>query len=206
MTSNFERPYRKRLKQQGLIYFGGEEQEINIKNLSLSGALAELKGDMENKSIKDIFENLKQSTTVDLYLPEMGLNGECEVIRADLIKDKILLAFEFKNISYDTDNLVYSRRAYRKKIKGRGKILLNGHYYDFDTVNVSVDGLMIHLNEVTDVREGTVTVFELEPLELNGDIKVIWAERLEKGQTLIGLQFLNMENTVIKGIPRFAKQ
>lgn len=205
MASISERPYRKILKQQGLIYFGGEEQEIHVKNLSISGVLAELKSGAKNKNMKGIFENLKQSTALDLYLPEMGLNGECEVIRVDMIKDKILLALEFKNISYDTDNFVYSRKAYRKKIKGGGKILLNGNYYDFDTVNASVDGLMILLNKVVDVQDGTVTVFELEQLELNGDIKVIWVEHLENDKTLIGLQFLNMENTVIKGIPRFAK-
>ncbi|MGR8980671.1 MAG: PilZ domain-containing protein [Gammaproteobacteria bacterium] len=206
MASILQRPYRKMLKQRGLIYFGGEEREIHVKNLSLSGVLAELKSGAKNNPIKDIFDNLKQSTAVDLFLPEMGLNGECEVIRVDMIKDKILLALEFKHISYDTDNFVYSRKAYRKKLKGRGKILLNGIYYDFDTVNVSVDGLMVQLNDVVKVKDGTVTVFELEQLELNGEIKVIWIEHLENDKTLIGLQFLTMENTVIKGIPRFAER
>ena len=93
----------------------------------------------------------------------MGLNGECEVIRVDLIKDKILLALEFKNISYDTDNIVYSRKAYRKKIKGHGKILLNGNYCDFDTVNVSGDGLMIQLNEFITLGQSISIVANPQP-------------------------------------------
>jgi len=38
---------------------------------------------------------------IDLYLPEMRLNGEAEVVRADMEGDRIMLALEFKNISYD---------------------------------------------------------------------------------------------------------
>ena len=71
MGSKIERPYRKNLKLKGLIYFGGEEQEIIVKNLSLTGLLAELKRKTGNNDIKTIFNNLKHSTTLDIYLPDM---------------------------------------------------------------------------------------------------------------------------------------
>jgi len=206
MNLVLDRPYRKNLMSHGLIFMGGEEQEITIKDLSLTGVLAELKREQAgSKDAKEIFNLLSASTTIDLYLPEIRLAGEAEVVRVDMVNDHILLALEFKSVAYDADNQLYKRKAYRKNMAAPGKILLNGEYRDFKTVNVSVDGLMISLAESIDVEVGQVTVFEFEQLELDGEIKVMWAERTADGGTLLGLQYVHMEKTTVKGIPRFAR-
>ncbi|MGZ5027364.1 MAG: PilZ domain-containing protein [Methylobacter sp.] len=203
MNLDLNRPYRKKLMSKGLIYMGGEEQEITIKDLSLSGVLAELKP--SGKDAKAFFNILKESTLIDLYLPEMRLAGEVEVVRVDMHEDHLALALEFRNVSYDVDNQLYKRKVYRKNMVAPGKILLNGEYRDFTTVNVSVDGLMIRLEEFIDVKPGEVTIFEFERLGLDGDIKVIWVEHPADAGTLMGLQYVHMEKTEIKGIPRFAR-
>jgi hypothetical protein len=205
MNSELNRPYRKNLMSRGLIYMGGEEREITVKDLSLTGVLAELKGDQINSNAKDIFNMLSASTIIDLYLPEMRLAGEAEVVRVDMLTDHISLALEFKNVSYDVDNQLYKRKVYRKNMVAPGRILLNGEYRDFTTVNVSVDGLMINLTEAVVVEPGEITVFEFERLGLEGEIKLIWVEQTADAGTLIGLQYVNMEKTEIKGIPRFAR-
>lgn len=206
MNLDLNRPYRKNLMSHGLIYMGGEEQEITIKDLSLTGVLAELKADQASaRDAKDIFNMLSASTTIDLYLPEMRLAGEAEVVRVDMLNDHILLALEFRNITYDVDNQLYKRKVHRKNMTVPGRILLDGEYHEFNTVNVSVDGLMITLAESIAVEAGEITVFEIERLELEGEIKVIWAERTAEGGILLGLQYVHMEKTVIKGIPRFAR-
>ncbi len=204
MESYVERSYRKNLKLHGLIYFGGEEQNIVVKNLSITGLLAELQSKSSN--INDIFNNLKLSTRIDLFLPEMNLTGEAEVIRVDMVNDSILIALEFKNLSYESDNFLYSRREYRKRLQGSGRILLNGDYHDFNTVNVSVVGLMIQLDKKIEVEEGSITAFEFNQLQLDGEIKIIWVEHIGDNDTLMGLQYLNKENAVIKGVPRFSRQ
>jgi hypothetical protein len=203
MNLDLNRPYRKKLMSKGLIYMGGEEQEITIKDLSLSGVLAELKS--SGKDAKAIFNILKESTLIDLYLPEMRLAGEVEVVRVDMHEDHLALALEFRNVSYDIDNQLYKRKVYRKNMVAPGKILLHGEYRDFTTVNVSVDGLMIRLEEFIDVKPGEVTIFEFERLGLDGEIKVIWIEHPADAGTLMGLQYVHMEKTEIKGIPRFAR-
>ena len=146
------------------------------------------------------------STIIDLYLPEMRLAGEVEVVRADIEDGHILLALEFKNIAYDIDKDLNKRKAYRKNMPDPGKILLNGEYHFFTTVNVSVEGLMICLSEAISVEEGTITRFEFKRLELEGKIKVIWVDPISDDRTLMGLQYINMEKNAIKGIPRFALQ
>ncbi|MCK9395464.1 MAG: PilZ domain-containing protein [Methylobacter sp.] len=205
MKLDVNRSYRKKLMSRGLIYMGGEEREITIKDLSLTGVLAELRGDQISNDAKDIFNMLSESTVIDLYLPEMRLAGEAEVVRVDMLADHILLAVEFKNVSYDVDNQLYKRKVYRKNMAAPGKILLNGEYREFTTVNVSVDGLMINLAEPIAVEPGEITMFEFERLGLEGEIKVIWVERTADAGILIGLQYVNMEKTAIKGIPRFAR-
>jgi hypothetical protein len=207
MNSKIKRSYRKNLKLHGLIYFGGQEQNILVKNLSITGLLAELQGPPGGlPTIQEIFNTLKCSTVADLFLPEMNLTGEAEIIRVDMLKDSILIAMEFKNISFENDNFLYSRKEYRKKLQGPGKILLNGQYHEFNTINVSVVGLMIQINKKIEVKEGIITVFSLNRLELNGDIRVIWVEHLPNDETLLGLQYLDMENTLIKGVPHFSSK
>lgn len=204
MNSKIKRSFRKNLKLHGLIYFGGQEQNIIVKNLSITGLFAELQSSPAGPAtINEIFNTLKCSTIVDLFLPEMNLTGEAEIIRVDMAKDSILIALEFKNISFENDNFLYSRKAYRKKMQGSGRILLNGQYHEFNTVNASVLGLMIQLNKRIEVKTGAITVFSFNRLELSGDIRVIWVEHLPNNETLMGLQYLDMENTIVKGIPRF---
>lgn len=205
MILELERSYRKSLLSRGLIYMGGEEQEITIKDLSLTGVLVELKSDQASRDTKDIFNILSASTTIDLYLPEMRLAGEAEVVRVDMFDDHMLLALEFRHVAYDVDNQLYKRKVYRKNMTAPGKILLNGEYRDFNSVNVSVDGLMIILVDPIDIEVGAVTVFEFEQLGLEGEIKVIWVDRTADSGTLVGLQYMHMEKSVVKGIPRFER-
>jgi len=206
MGSELDRPYRKNLMSHGIIYMGEEEHDITIKNLSINGALAELHSNREDIDIKYIFNTLLVSTILDLYLPEMRLAGEVEMVRAEMEDGHILIALEFKNMTYDVDKELNKRKAYRKNMPGFGKILLNDEYREFTAVNVSVDGLMICLAETIRVEEGTITRFEFKRLELEGEVKVIWIDIIPDNRTLMGLQYVHMENKAIKGIPRFARQ
>jgi len=183
---------------------GGEELEISVRNLSITGALAELVEDVEHFDMKDVFKSVKLSPTIDIYLPEMHLAGEAEIVRADLIDGQIYLAIEFRNISYDVENVLYKRKVYRKNMTAPGQIIFHGNKYDFNTKNVSVDGLMILIGENIEVEVGTVTIFDFKRLQLRGEIKVAWVEHTEDGRTLMGLQYLHMEKQDVPGIPRFS--
>lgn len=201
--SEAKRYYRKNLSSQGLIYIAGEEVEMSVRNLSITGLLAELSNNSLIRTIEDLFEAIKLSTKVDLYLPEMRMMGEAEVARAELIEGHIYLALEFCHISHDVDNTLYKRKAYRKELVAPGLIVFNKKKYAFTTRNVSVTGLMAYLTEKIEVAEGTVTIFDFKHLNLRGEIKVVWTEAAEDGGTYMGLEYMHMEKTDIKGIPRF---
>ena len=200
-----KRHYRKKLTTNGLIYLAGEEIEITLSNISITGLLAELEANEIFNDIEALFNTVSLSPIVDIYLQEMRLVGEVEIVRADLIEGRIYLAMDFKNIMHDVDNLVYERQAYRKNLAAPGLIILNGEHYHFSTVNVSVDGLMIRLAERVEVEEGNVATFDFKRLDLVGEVKIIWVDHDEMG-TLMGVQYNYLEKTFVNGIPRFARQ
>ena len=96
---DIKRQYRKNLTSEGLIYLGGQELEISVRNLSITGLLAELSDSVAIDDINDIFESIKVTPTVDIYLPEMRLAGEADIVRADIIDKQIYLAMEYRNLS-----------------------------------------------------------------------------------------------------------
>lgn len=197
------RAYRKNLTSQGLLYLGYQEHPIKIVNLSLTGLLAELVDSPPVNGIKDIFNALQVSPIVDIYLPEMRVVGEAEVVRAEASDHGFQIAIEFRHLSYDADNLLYSRRAYRKSMTAPGHIVLDGVDYAFSTENVSVDGLMIRMLGVVKVREGSIADFDFKHLDLRGQAKVIWVE-YDEFSTLIGLQYQHLARGDFTGIPNFS--
>lgn len=204
--SDSRRFYRKSLQANGLIYLAGEELGIVIKNFSVTGLLIELLHNPIIQDVADLFQTIEASSTiVDIYLPEMRLAGEVMIIRADLVDDDFQIALEFVRVSYDVDAVFYKRKVYRKSLEAFGYIAIAGRKKVFKTVNVSVEGLMIYLEEKVDVSPGLVTAFEFEYLNLLGEIEVIWVEDDPNGGTLMGLHYLRMNKERIKGIPRFAQ-
>ena len=81
MNVHLKRPYRKALNLQGLIYLGGEEQGVTVKNLSVSGVQTILNNQWDKGDIKELFSTLSTSSTlIDFYFPELRLAGEAEVV------------------------------------------------------------------------------------------------------------------------------
>ncbi len=198
-----KRSYRKCLSSHGLIYLADHELNISVKNLSITGLLAELDTNAYISDVDEIFHAIESSVTIDLYLPEMRLAGEVDVVRAEKIGNHIYMGLEFRNLSYDVNNLLYQRKAYRKAISSSGEIIFEGKPYGFLTQNVSIDGLMIFLKERLEVEVGVVTTFDFPQLNLEGEVKVVWVENEDDGSTLMGIQYVQMVREPIKGVPGF---
>ena len=80
VVSKEKRAYRKRLSSEGLIYLGYEEHQIRVINISLTGFLAEFNADASLSGVKDIFQSIQVSPIVDIYLPDIRVAGEAEVV------------------------------------------------------------------------------------------------------------------------------
>jgi len=201
MKSESQRAYRKKLITSGLVYINDEEQEVSVINISLTGALVQLNRPENPESLID---DASASKIIDFYLPTLRLAGTAEVVRVNGSGRDDSLALKFKEISYNVDNVYYKRKVYRKNMAVAGKILLNNKQYDFQAINVSVEGLMIRLAETIIIAQGITTVFEFKSLNLTGEAQVVWMDIDSEGKTLVGLKYINMNTDKITGIPRFA--
>lgn len=200
-----ERSYRKVLAANGLIYLAENELEIAVKNFSVTGALVILLPNPIIKETKALFAAIKTCISLtDIYLPEMRLAGEVRIVRADSTLEGFLLALEFVQVSYNIDTVFYQRKVYRKSLEAFGLIFLEARKRVFRTINVSVEGLMIHLEGKIEVEPGLTTAFEFERLHLLGEVEIIWIDAAHDGGTLMGLRYIHMERDTVKGIPSFA--
>ncbi|MDD1616999.1 MAG: PilZ domain-containing protein [Methylococcaceae bacterium] len=184
----------------GLIYINGEEREIAVSNISMTGVLIGL---IDVSDTDSDFNDSLIATIIDFYLPQLRLAGTAEIVRITKEDAQFSFALQFKEISYNIDSLLYKRKVYRKNLSVSGRILLNSEYYYFRTINVSVEGLMIRLEETVVIAEGMITSFEFKDLSLKGEVKVVWLDFDADGKTLVGLKYINMNTDQIKGIPRF---
>lgn len=198
-----ERYYRKSLTTKGVIYLRGQELEVTVNNLSITGMLVELASGDVIKEVKDIFQHVREeSTIIDIYLPELRVAGEAEAVWSEAEDDRIKLALEFRNLTHNVDNMIHARQAYRKNLSTLGYLILNHERYVFKSENVSLDGMMIRISGEVDVKVGTVTRFKIDELRVSGEGKVIWV-RYDEKSTMVGLEYLHMKKNFISGIPRF---
>ena len=193
------RAYRKNLSSHGLIYLGFEELPIKLINLSLSGFLAEL-----TTTGSDLFQRLQVAPRVDIYLPDMRIAGEAEVVRVENVDAGLLIGIEFRQLSCDTDNLLYNRRAYRKHMNTLGEILVDDVECVFTTQNVSVDGLMARIARIIRLEPGKRLTFSFKDPDIQGEADVVWVEHDEQS-TWLGLKYTYLERDFIPGVPRFVK-
>ncbi len=198
--TNFRQNYRKNLDLKGFIFIGGAEHEMYVQNYSITGMLVSIDTSL---NVHDVFLLLKQSSLVDIFIEKLNLAGEAEVVRVDMDEQHILIGLEFKQISYDADDFLYKRKAYRKSMAAPGQALIAKNVYEFMTRNVSVEGLMARIPEYVVVQEDMFIEFKFDKLHLQDEAKIIWFEHDDNEGTLLGLEYLHMKKGDIKGIPEF---
>lgn len=200
---NTRENYRKSLLMSGLMFIAGTEHEMLIHDVSISGLSVSIEPEAGLSDERDIFLLLKQSSLVDIYIKRLHLAGEAEIVRVEMKNDKILIGMEFKQVSYDAENLLYKRKAYRKSMTAPGQVLISRTVHDFMTRNVSVEGLLIRVPEQVELELGTMVEFKFDKLHLFGECLVVWFQGDENGGTLIGLEYQHMQKEEIQGLPRF---
>lgn len=190
MNIQIQRAYRKNINAHGWMYLDGKVQEIDAKNISITGVLVQLGNQNNEVNTKRIFKNLSIAKSIDFYFPILRLSGEAKIVRVETAPDgQIILALNFLKAAYMADEPVFKRQSFRREIAMSGRILLNGKFYNFVSENISLGGLMIRLPEMVPIEKKTIAHFELEPLKMKGFVKIAWSNAC-KNNTLAGLQFV----------------
>jgi len=178
-----KRPYRKNLSSQGLISIDDLQQAVTVKNISLTGALAELQNHTDSD---DLLLVLEHSTKLEIQIPDLKLKGQAEIVRIVNTQNQIALGLKFKKLWLNSDVVQQNRKSYRKKLTLPGEILIQGNYQGFVSVNVSQDGMMIHVAKTVQIAPGEVTKFRFKQMGVEGEFKIIWVDSIPKVCTWIG--------------------
>jgi hypothetical protein len=192
-----QRPYRKSVRLSGWVYLAGDGRKMTVKNISITGALAELSNTQvyPYHDIKHVFEALLTPKSADFYLPPLRLSGMAKITRVDAQSDdRILLALAFEKTATGLKQPVFNRKCYRKVFSTLGCLLLDGGYHDFVVVNVGLGGLTIRLPETLVASANTTALLAFKTLNLQGKVKIIWAKPTDNAETLMGLQYIKPKN------------
>lgn len=113
----------------------------------------------------------------------------------------------YNGLMMEVDYMQENRKDYRKKFTSPGVIFLAGEILEFDSYNVSVQGIQILLepgefiSSVDDVRhllkETQQTEVFVQDLGLSAEAKIAWALN-DEGKILLGLEFIEVRHNAEK--------
>lgn len=198
--------YHKNASFLGLIFIGAEEHKMHVRNLSISGMLAEIDVSSDKINKQELLSLLKPFYLLDFYIEQLKLHGNAQIARVEVEGQHILIGLEFKHIAYDTESFLNQRQTYRKITESTGHILIAKKVYAFTAKNVSVEGLMAHIPEHVTVPEGELAKFKFDEWHLHGEVRIVWSEEDGQGGTLLGLKYEHMKKAELKDIPQFYHQ
>ena len=188
-----KKEYRKNYSSSGQLHMAGETLEFISHDVSVKGISIEVVPGRLLSEYADFEAYIKENTLAEIFVKDLMLTGEVEVIWLRQEQDKILMGLEFHDVIYNADRLWLKRQFYRKERSFTGFLLLRDRSVEFEGKNVSVDGLMIYLNELDEsLSQNSVVRLYSESLNIKAMAKICWIkEATEPKGFYLGLRYLS---------------
>lgn len=187
--------YRKKYTSSGQLHLAGETLDFISLDVSVNGILIEVMPGRMLSRYADFEAYMKENSIAEIFVKDLMLTGEVEIIWLREEDGKILMGMEFHDVMYNADRLWLKRQFYRKEQLFSGYLLIDEKRIDFEGKNVSMDGLMIHLPVKTEalVENAVVNLFS-DVLSIKALAKICWIkEEPEIKSVYIGLRYLTSE-------------
>jgi c-di-GMP-binding flagellar brake protein YcgR len=197
MNSHIKRNYRKKLCSRGFIHFNGIKTPIILRNISLSGVLVDI-NTYDGEHSEMLLKNLTEHCKVDINLPEIKMSAEAELVRVENHNSHLLLGLKFINALQNPNKPEYERKSFRKKLIVPGELVVNDQSVAFETVNISTGGMMLFIKDDITIEVDTVAAFDVNALNLSGELKIVWLKAKPPLGIAIGVEFLDLESKPMK--------
>lgn len=189
--------YRKNFTSSGQLYIAGETLDFISHDVSVNGIQIEIEPGKFLSTLDDFQSFINENSSAEIYVTDLMVTGEVEIawIKQEESNFMILMGIEFKNVIYNADRAWLKRKHFRKNKVFSGFLMINNKRVEFEGKNVSVEGLMIHV-EYSDqsLLQNTVVTVYSESLPLKGMAKICWIQHdQEKSGSLMGLRYLSGE-------------
>jgi len=185
--------YRKSFTSNGSIYLGGEKLHFKGYDISVRGMQIELTQGTLVQNVSDVAQIIESNSTAEIYVDELRLTGEVELIWVRDDEDKILIGLEFRDVMHNAEKLWRKRRYYRKNLVKTGVLIIKDREMDFECKNFSVEGLCLRVTSHEDTkilaRDNAKVISE--QLSLDALAKIVWVNRNEDDELItLGLRYL----------------
>jgi hypothetical protein len=185
--------YRKSFTSNGSIYLGGEKLHFKGYDISVRGMQIELTQGTLVQNVSDVAQIIESNSTAEIYVDELRLTGEVELIWVRDDEDKILIGLEFRDVMHNAEKLWRKRRYYRKNLVKTGVLIIKDREMDFECKNFSVEGLCLRVTSHEDTkilaRDNAKVISE--QLSLDALAKIAWVNRNEDDELItLGLRYL----------------
>ena len=187
-----KREYRKNFRSSGQLYMAGETLEFISHDVSVKGVSIEVIPGKLLAEFADFETYAKENTTAEIFVKDLMLTGEVELIWLRQVDGKIMMGFEFHDVMYNADRIWLKRQFYRKECLFTGYLVLKNGRIEFEGKNVSVDGLMIHIDKLHEtLHQNSVVKLYCESLKIKALAKVCWIkEDVDDKGCFLGLRYL----------------
>ena len=187
--------YRKSFTSNGSIYLGGEKLHFKGYDISVRGMQIELTQGTLVQNVSDVAQIIESNSTAEIYVDELRLTGEVELIWVREDEEKILIGLEFRDVMHNAEKLWRKRRFYRKKLVKTGSLILQDQEIDFECLDFSIDGMRLRVAEQNNeiVKAGAEAKIVSDQLGLEALAKIVWVNRNEDDEIIYsGLRYLEI--------------
>jgi len=187
--------YRKSFTSNGSIYLGGEKLHFKGYDISVRGMQIELTQGTLVQNVSDVAQIIESNSTAEIYVDELRLTGEVELIWVREDEEKILIGLEFRDVMHNAEKLWRKRRFYRKKLIKTGSLILQDQEIDFECLDFSIDGMRLRVADqhIEIIKAGAEAKIVSDQLGLEALAKIVWVNRNEDDETIYsGLRYLEI--------------
>ncbi len=183
--------YRKSFNSSGQLYVAGEFLDFIGYDVSVKGILVEVVPGSLLSGIDDFDALLKENNSAEIYVKDLMLTGETDIVWAKLENGKIMLGLEFRDVMYNAKKLWRKRRTYRSKNKFSGYLIADKKSIDFQGLNLSVDGMALKLDQPeSSLEPGKMIKFQVHGTDSSGVAKIVWINADDPDSCVLGLKYL----------------
>ena len=186
--------YRKSFNSSGQLYVSGELLDFVSYDVSVKGILIEIIPGNLLAEIADFQALIKENNAAEIYVKDLMLTGEVDLVWAKFENEKIMLGLEFRDVMYNAEKLWRKRSYFRARKQNSGYLIVDDRKIDFQGINVSTDGLAIQVQQVdAALKPGHIVKLMLNGLDVKGLGKIVWVKTYADEQSVLGLRYLTIE-------------
>lgn len=187
--------YRKSLTSMGQVYIGGEILDFKSYDVSVKGIMVQVFPGKFLTEIEDFKALLAENNMVEIYVKELLLSGTAEVVWVKQEGEKILLAFEYRDVRHNEEKLWLKRRDYRQHKSFACLVIYDHGRVNARGLNISVNGLALTGDfKDSGLKEGDIVKLQLFSTSVGKAVaKIVWLDRHDDGSATMGLRYLEIE-------------